>query len=182
MLSNEKIKNIIETANKNGHTISVKDISFVLLNNIYADDKVAYKSVFTKKSNKSYEKYVKSPSIKYLKTLLRKEATSKSKNNGGYDEVSFEENKQGIVDLIKDTEAALVNKEISKKDGLKILADLRVKLTEKFNIQGEQIEQMVIVEPKFNAICKCGREIYIPTKEDMMKKYNLIENKQQTKG
>lgn len=177
MISNEKIKSIIEEAKSNGRMVNVTDISFVLLSSIFSDVSVAYRCLFRSGEENAIKRYSESETIKYLKKLVLKSSGLKIKNNGEYDEVSFEENKQGIVNLIKDTENALEKKEISKKDGLKILADLRVKLTEKFNIQGEQIEQMVVVEPKFNAICKCGREIYIPTKEDMMRKYNLVENK-----
>ena len=177
MISNEKIKSIIDEAKNDGRMVNVTDISFVLLSSIFSDVGVAYRCLFRNTDENAIKRYSESETIKYLKKLVLKSSGVMVKNKNGYDEVSFEENKQGIVDLIKDTEEALEKKEISKKDGLKILADLRVKLTEKFNIQGEQIEQMVVVEPKFNSICKCGREIYIPTKEDMMKIYNLVENK-----
>ena len=80
-----------------------------------------------------------------------------------------------MLKLKKDTEKAMNKGEIDKKDGLKILADLSVKLNDKFQVREERVEQVVHVFSKFNAICQCGREIYIPTKEDMMKKYNLVE-------
>lgn len=90
-------------------------------------------------------------------------------------DITFEENKAYMLKLKKDTEDAIENNEIDKKDGLKILADLSVKLNDKFQVREERIEQVVHVFTKFNAVCQCGREIYIPTKQDLMKKYNLIE-------
>ena len=34
----------------------------------------------------------------------------------------------------------------------------------------------IIVNKKFNSICpKCGCELYIPTKKDLMEKYNLTD-------
>ena len=65
--------------------------------------------------------------------------------------------------------------EIDIKDGLKILADLSVKLNDKFNVTSEEKDQMIVVNKKYNSICQCGRELYIPTKEDLMDKYNLVE-------
>jgi hypothetical protein len=65
--------------------------------------------------------------------------------------------------------------DIEKKDGLKILTDISTKLNDKFGAKEEMKDQMVVVECKFNSVCSCGREIYIPTKEDLMKKYNLVE-------
>ena len=67
------------------------------------------------------------------------------------------------------------NGEIEKKDGLKILTDISVKLNDKFSVNDTNNQRVVIVNKKFNAICDCGREIYVPTKEDLMEKYNLIE-------
>ena len=67
------------------------------------------------------------------------------------------------------------NGEIDKKDGLKILTDISVKLNDKFSVNDTNNQRVVIVNKKFNAICDCGREIYVPTKEDLMEKYNLIE-------
>ena len=81
-----------------------------------------------------------------------------------------------MIKLKKDTEEAMANGEIEKKDALKILADISVKLNDKFNVKdANEDRQVVIVQNKFNAICECGREIYVPTKEEMMKKYNLVE-------
>ena len=74
-----------------------------------------------------------------------------------------------------DTEKAMENGEKDKKDGLKILTDISVKLNDKFSVNDTNNQRVVIVNKKFNAICDCGREIYVPTKEDLMEKYNLIE-------
>mgnify|MGYP003457208386 CR=1 FL=1 len=92
------------------------------------------------------------------------------------EDISFEENKAYMLKLKKDTEDAMQKGEIDKKDALKILTDISTKLNDKFRINQEEREQMVIVSPKYNTICKCGRELYIPTKEELMEKYNLIEN------
>jgi hypothetical protein len=82
-----------------------------------------------------------------------------------------------MIKLIKEAQDALERGEMEAKDALKIQADLRVKLNDKFAVKEESQEQLVIVQKKYNAICSCGRELYIPTKEDLMEQYDLIENK-----
>ena len=60
---------------------------------------------------------------------------------------------------------------------MKIEADLRVKLNDKFNVQSDTKEQLVVVRQKFDAVCSCGREVSRRpmTKEEAMEMYNLIE-------
>ena len=82
--------------------------------------------------------------------------------------------------LLKKTKVICLNSKgtIDIKDGLKILTDISVKLNDKFNIADTTKDQLVVVNTKYNSTCEyCNHEIYIPTKEDLMKKYNLIENK-----
>jgi hypothetical protein len=109
---------------------------------------------------------------------MPKESYRSNSRPKSQEEITFEQNKAEIISLIKQTQDALANKEIEVKDALKIEADLRVKLNDKFSVSDTNQEQLVIVNCKYNAVCECGREIYIPTKEDLIKEYNLIENKQ----
>jgi hypothetical protein len=100
----------------------------------------------------------------------------KKKDSDDGDDITFEENKAYMLKFKKDIEKAIEDGEMEKKDGYKALADISVKLNDKFQVQGEVKEQLIVVNTKFNAICgSCGREIYIPTKEDLMEKYNLVE-------
>ena len=116
--------------------------------------------------------------VEYIKDyidILSANNGSRSKKQD-IDDITFDENKAYMIKLKKDTEEAMANGEIEKKDALKILADISVKLNDKFNVKdANEDRQVVIVQNKFNAICECGREIYVPTKEEMMKKYNLVE-------
>ena len=79
--------------------------------------------------------------------------------------------------MIKKTQDAVAAGEIETKDALKIEADLRVKLNDKFNVQSDTKEQLVVVRQKFDAVCSCGREVSRRpmTKEEAMEMYNLIE-------
>lgn len=180
-ITNEQISKIIEDCKLSGYTIKVRDISFVILSENYEDISLAYKVVFGSdfEDNEVME-YNTCKAISFLRRYIQsnyKENVSKGLKKGSTKDISFEENKEYMLEIKRQTEEAMANDEISKKDGLKILADISVKLNDKFNVQEEVKEQMVVLNCKYNDVCTCGREIYVPTKEDLMKKYNLIEKK-----
>lgn len=180
-ISVEDIKKIIEDASKKGFKIGVRDIAFVVLLDAFENEDIAYKCLFGSESGFMQEYasvYARTGAVEYIKDYI----DILSSNNGSrgkkqdVDDITFDENKAYMIKLKKDTEEAMANGEIEKKDALKILADISVKLNDKFNVKdANEDRQVVIVQNKFNAICECGREIYVPTKEEMMNKYNLIE-------
>lgn len=179
MISNSKLKEIIDACREKGHFINMRDISYVLLCHFLDDKQVAYKAIFG--NDESYvpdycDTYHNSSSMQflaqYISLTIEEYGSGKSKGNG----ISFEENRDYMLKLKKETEDAMRNHEIDKKDALVILKDISVKLTDKFNISDNQSEQVVHVFKKYNSVCQyCGHEIYIPTKEDMMEKYKLVE-------
>ena len=180
-ISIEDIKKIIEDASKKGFKIGVRDIAFVVLLDAFENEDIAYKCLFGSESGfmQAYASvYARTGAVEYIKDyidILSTNNGSRSKKQD-VDDITFDENKSYMIKLKKDTEEAMANGEIEKKDALKILADISVKLNDKFNVKdANEDRQVVIVQNKFNAICECGREIYVPTKEEMMKKYNLVE-------
>lgn len=184
MLSNENIRKIISDCTGYNHSIGMRDISFILLSWHFSDYRIAYKAIFGGDNGydtSNAESYNESEKISFLREYMMRNIYSSEcpmcNTVGKNEDISFEENKAYMLKLKKDTEDAMERKEIDIKDGLKILADISVKLNDKFNVQGDNREQVVIVNTKFNAICECGREIYVPTKEELIKKYNLIEKK-----
>ena len=180
-ISIEDITKIIEDASKKGFKIGVRDIAFVVLLDVFENEDIAYKCLFGSESGFMQEYasvYARTGAVEYIKDyidILSTNNGSRSKKQD-VDDITFDENKSYMIKLKKDTEEAMANGEIEKKDALKILADISVKLNDKFNVKdANEDRQVVIVQNKFNAICECGREIYVPTKEEMMKKYNLVE-------
>ena len=180
MISNEDLNKIIKDCESLGHQITVRDISFLLLCRCYSDIDVAGKAIFGS-SISDYKKYNEESKIRFLRTYLETNYPVKNKKSSkkvlAEDEITFEENKSEIIKLIRDTQKALEDGKIEPKDAYKIQADLRVKLNDKFSVKEDVKEQVVIVNTKFNSICECGREIYVPTKKDLMEQYNLIEKK-----
>lgn len=183
MISTEQVKQAIEDCKKAGHEIGIRDIAYVFLNKSFDDIRMPYRCLFglDVDYNPDYaETYDNTATMQYLKGYVDMnffDGTKKKKKTVNEDEdISFEENKAYMLKLKKDIEKAIEDGEMEKKDGYKALADISVKLNDKFQVQGEVKEQLIVVNTKFNAICgSCGREIYIPTKEDLMEKYNLEE-------
>lgn len=183
MISTEQVKQAIEDCKKVGHEIGIRDIAYVFLSKNFDDIRMPYRCLFglDVDYNPDYaETYDNTATMQYLKGYVDmnfSDGTKKKKRAIAEDEdISFEENKAYMLKLKKDIEKAIEDGEMEKKDGYKALADISVKLNDKFQVQGEVKEQLIVVNTKFNAICgSCGREIYIPTKEDLMEKYNLVE-------
>lgn len=175
MISNNKIKEIIEQMSEKGFAISVRDISYILLCRSYEDDIVAYKSLFGDGSETEISYYKQSKPIVELGKLVADTLGWNSK-----EDITFEENKAYMLKLKADTERAMESGEIEKKDGLKILTDISTKLNDKFGAKEEMKDQIVQVEMKYNDICPyCSHEVARRpmTKEEAIKEYNLIENK-----
>lgn len=175
MITNENLNKIIEKAQKDGHFVKVRDIAYVILRNSFEDYSIAYISLYGAEDSSKIDKYENSEDITYLKKIVNKQLNKRKSSKEG--DITFEENKAYMLKLKADTEKAMENNEIETKDGLKILADISVKLNDKFSVSDMTKEQQIFVSCKYNSVCeKCGAELYIPTKEDLMKEYNLIEN------
>lgn len=170
VLSNDRINSIISKCAESYHDIRVRDISYSILSHFYDDKKVAYRCIFG--DDGLYDKYIKDEAILFLEKYMQENVFFDDSKD-----ITFEENKAYMLKLKRETEDAMANGEIDKKDGLKILSDISVKLNDKFSVTDTNQEQLIYVNAKYNAICDCGRELYIPTKEDLMKEYNLIEKR-----
>lgn len=181
MISNEQIKKTIEDCARANHTVSVRDISYVLLCMQFEDSLVAYKCIFGNDYDYNQEyhaTYDQTATMAYLKTYVEFTLLNDKKKKKASEDISFEENKAYMLNLKRQTEEAMTTGEIDKKDGLKILADLSVKLNDKFNVSDSSQEQLVVVNTKYDAVCpSCGREVSRRpiTKDEAMEMYNLVE-------
>ena len=175
-MDNEQIKKTIEHFKGQGETVRVRDIAFVLLSKMFADAKTAYQCLF---GTEGYDEYADEPLRDALRDYLTAEGyirTVSTDDSGG---LTFEENKREMEMLLKKTQDAMDNGLVDPKDGLKLIADIRVKLNDKFKVEKQQKERQIIVEKRFDFVCEhTRRECYQLDKEFAMKKWNLIENKQ----
>lgn len=184
MIDSKTLYNIVEECKTAGHDVKVRDLCYVFLCRYFKEHTDVFRCLFDTYGalpESSAKEYAKSKKVAFLESYLSPftdgRADKKKKRKDGED-ISFDENLAYMLKIKKETEAAMTNGEMDKKDALKILADITVKLNDKFNINEEVKDQMVVVNCKYNNVCeKCGSEIYIPTKEDLIKEYNLNELK-----
>lgn len=181
MISNEQIKRTIDECAKANHVVNVRDISYALLCLQFEDSLVAYKCLFGNDYDYNQEyhaTYDNTATMSYLKTYVEFSLLNNKKKKSSSDDISFEENKAYMLKLKKDTENAMANGEIDKKDGLKILSDISVKLNDRFSVKEDQQDRVVSVQNKFSSVCSyCGHECApLPiSKEEAMDMYNLVE-------
>lgn len=180
MLTEKRIKEIISDLAGKGFTIKVRDIAFLILSKSMPED-LAYRAIFMDNNFKTYQSMSHVIALKsHWKYNVEAELTSAGNEETSIDSITSSGNRAAmeklIRDLTRDIEDGIYTEDRDRITAQKTVADLRIKLADKFGVQEDNVEQVVIIEPKFNSICSCGREIHIPTKEEMMTKYNLIEN------
>lgn len=173
-MDNEQIKKTIEHFKESGDTIRVRDIAYTLLSKMFADSKTAYQCLF---GSEGYDEYaddeMRDKLEQYLSDAGYIRSVSTDDDSG---EITFEENKKEMERLLAKTQQAMDDGLVDPKDALKIMADIRVKLNDKFKVESKKQDRMIIVEKKYNHICERYRcECYLPTKEDLMEMYNLVE-------
>lgn len=190
MIALDQINKIVADCSKMGHDVKVRDISYVLLMQFYSDSSTAYKTLFDKDANKNtVDNYDRSRAIKFLKTYIESNFLNEKEAKGKkvsvttpekMDSISFDENRRGMESDIRAIEemlsdgSILDSKEIASL--IKTKADLRVKLNDKFGASDKTEQQIVQVICKYNSICSCGKEIFIPTRAQLINEYNLMQD------
>lgn len=174
-MDNEQIKKTIEHFKDIGDTIRVRDIAYTLLSKMFADSKTAYQCLFS--GGEGYDEYHDDGMREKLEQYLSDEGYIRSiSTDDDTGEITFEENKKEMERLLAKTQKAMDDGVVDPKDALKIMADIRVKLNDKFKVESKKQERMIVVERKFDFICEYTRhECYQLDKEFAMSKWNLIE-------
>ena len=176
-MDNDQIKATIKHFSKEGSDVRVRDIAYTLLSRTFADRKTAYQCLFGGADR--YDEYSTSEMRGRIEDYLTQEGFIRSiSTDADTGEITFEENKSALTKMIADIEADMTKGVIEKKDGYARIVDIRTKLNDKFKVEAAEKDRMIVVEKKYNDVCvHCHHEIYVPTKEDLMEKYNLIERK-----
>lgn len=176
-MDNEHIKKTIEHFKEIGETIRVRDIAYTLLSKMFADSKTAYQCLF---GTEGYDDYADDEMRSKLEQYLSDEGYIKSISTDAYTGgITFEQNRREMEILLEKTQQAMDDGLVDPKDALKIMADIRVKLNDKFKVESKQQARYIVVQKRYNNVCPhCNREIYIPSKQDLMEEYGLTENTQ----
>lgn len=192
----DNIQDILDAAEKRGHTIRIRDISYSILR-LRLSPQTAYTVIFGVPVNENdVEDYETSLETKFLNRhiwdMMSPKETEKSdediikelKNIAGSNEtneqMSFEDNREGIERQI---EEILELKGVCPKEDIKTMAllqkteaDLRVKLNDKFGASEKSESQYIFPTRRYDIICPhTNRECYQMTKEDAKKHWKLTE-------
>lgn len=175
-LSLQKIEEIIDTAPEK---ITMADITFAILCETIEDRRIAYKSSYKQSATlPNANAHYNSPKIAFIQDLIKDEEFNKVEHEMvTQDDITFEENKQALVSMISQIKYEMENGTIDKKDGMKMIVDIRTKLNDKFGTQDSNEEKHIIVVPsKFDYICPhTHKECYFPPESECIKRYNLIK-------
>lgn len=179
MIDNEKIKGIIGHFREEGGNVRVRDIAYTLLSEMFADPKTAYQCLFGGDTD-GYEEYSSDPMRDALRDYLVDDGCIRSVSGDSSDGgITFEENKREMERMLDEIRQDMRDGIVDRKDGYARMESIRTKLNDKFKMERQHQERQIIVEKKFDFVCKYTRhECYQLDKEFAMKKWNLIENTQ----
>ena len=174
-MDNEQIKKTIEFFKDD--KVRVRDIAYVLLSKIFKDEKTAYQCLF---GTEGFEDYISNDLVGNLEKYMMQEGyivNLSTDNETGDTTLSFEENNNSLIAMIKKIEEDMDSGVIEKKDGYARIVDIRTKLNDKFKVEADKKDRLIVVEKKFDFICPHSmRECYQIDIEYAKKKFNLIEN------
>ena len=176
-MDNEQIKETVEHFKESGEVVRVRDIAFTLLSKMFSDSKTAYQCLF---GSDGFDEYVTDDMRSKLETFLTEQGYIKSfstdAETGG---ITFAENKHAMEQMLKNIQKDMEDGIIERKDGYARMESIRTKLNDKFKVEAAEKDRLIVVEKKYNHICeKYHCECYLPSKEDLMEMYNLIEKPQ----
>jgi hypothetical protein len=190
-----KIENVIKTAQKYGHDVTIRDVTYGLLRSVFNNELMCYTVVFgSPQLDDDIECYERLEKFQYLlkfftdkftanereasKNAIVEQLTKQNeKSVQAEKEITFEENKAEMTKLIDRVEEGIATGTIEPDKGLKIIADIRVKLNDKFKVEETTDVQYIVVNKKYNAICEhTHRECFLQTKEYAKEHWHLIDD------
>ena len=182
MITKEQIKECIDFCSEQGYFIDESDIAFLLVNREFRDVYMSYELTKSKGMPSDYvDSYSSSDKIACLRQYMnehwakRKESVINTESIEGA--ITFEENRDALIKYLGEIQKLMNEKKIDPKDGMKMMTDIRLKLNDKFNIKEAQVEQRIVVQPKFSHICEYTRkECWLQSEQFAMQHWHLIKD------
>ena len=172
VLTAQQVRDLVVGMRSRGLDVGLRDVSFAVLSSVFGDETLAFRAVFGDAPEIPAEEYLALQKVDEVKKAVSEEQPGDDETKGGA-VISFDDLKEGLIDDMRALEKlrdsvdnegrpTLEAKEMAQVVGR--IADIRVKLTEKFNTTERVVEQRVVVEQKFSSICPyCNREIALPS-------------------
>lgn len=178
MLGEKDISFILDNLRTEYSNADEREITFVALCSLYKDKKKAFRIAYGRDYNKDIRALCNSARIKKTREMLKQFGI------GGVttESVSKEQNKEALIKMIPQITAAMNDGAIDTDKGLKMIADIRVKLNDKFEMEeGAEKKRLIIVPAKHDIICRytqreCSR---MPSREACKEYYHLVDGEQQ---
>lgn len=182
MITKEQIQECIAYCSEQGYFIEESDIAYLLINREFKDRYKAYELTKSRGIPDEYvDNYDSSDKMACLRKYMnehwakRKESVINTESIEGA--ITFEENRDALIRYLGEIQKLMDEKKIEPKDGMKMMTDIRLKLNDKFNIKEAQVEQRIIVQPKFNYVCQyTHKECWLMTEDWAKKQYHLIKD------
>lgn len=183
-ISRHSLQEMLLACKEAGHDVVMSDILYVAALYFFENKAVVYAVLHGRDGAEELVKnYDNTSKIEFLKEYIQQHHIYEENSDDDGD-LSFAENKEALIKLLDKVQALAASGEIDKKDAVKLETDIRTKLNDKFSVSEKQEEQRVIVYKKYTDICKCGREIYRPTRddiiEDLQQEYDLVPKKKES--
>lgn len=205
----DKKQHIFDEAAKRGFEVTVRNMAYSLLRVYFNDPLLAYAVIMggAPANDSDVDDYDGMEQVRFLTEYFNNEfmASSDSDNEMnkavqasikkrklGDDSMTFEENRAGIEQQIK--EVLELKKQLYGDDGIctdvktmatlqKTEMDARAKLNDKFGAAENTSEERIVVLPRCNHICEwTNRECWLQTKEYAMEHWHLIEDPKYNKA
>lgn len=182
-LSTDQMKGIVSAMSERGYRVGVRDIGYVLLCRVFEEKTYAYRAVFSGADDvEPFQTYSISDKVDDLTMYMERnfpdqpvkaeeEEESEAPAKKADENLSFDQIRKGLEEdldtLVKlrdqvddDGNPVLEAKEMATVVGR--IADIRAKLVEKFGATQENVEQRILIAPKYTDICPwCSHEIAI---------------------
>ena len=182
MITIDDLNKVVDEGKKKNFQIRVSDVVYAILARYFKDIEVVYTVLYGRgMPNTEIKEYDTSKKIKFIKRYIKQNWDIDGQDSSNFEDITFEENKEALIKRLEDIKLLSEKGELDKKDALKMEVDIRALLNNKFSVTEKKEDHTVIVTKKYNDICVCGREIYRPTKEDIIedlkKEYDLVPKK-----
>lgn len=173
-ITKEKIDRVSQEAKMKGVDVRLRDIGYYVIAKVFDSVELAYRMVFeTNATDTQISAYDGGATQTFVKDWFKRESTVDGLN----DDLTFTENRQALIDMLNEITELAQAGEIPQKDAMKMKTDIRVKLTDKFQIQDSGGETIVVVPPKFDFVCPhTSRECYQMNAEYAKRRFHLIDD------
>lgn len=173
MLREQDIEGVLSLLRKEWPEVTEREVAFAVLCDTYLDKGVACRAIYGT-TNDGVEAFYESAKMRKLREALRPFGI------GGVSDASIskEQNKAALIHMIDVINRGMSDGSIEVDKGLKMVADIRFKLNDKFEMEETSKGRRIIVVPqKHDVICPHTRKecTQMPSIEACKTYYGLVE-------